>query len=194
MTRTVAIVPMRHNSERVLGKNYRLLAGLPLYHHVIRTLSEVPEIDLIVVDTDSDFIIEDCARNFPNVQVLIRPEHLRDRAIPMNEVLLNTLDQIEADVAIQTHSTNPFLTARTVSGSLKTLPEPEQQERFDVQRHATPGTTLGRKHSTGKPRPGGSASHTGPRSTIHRKLVLLHIYSKSAAKPRKSDWRKPGSC
>ena len=124
MTRTVAIVPMRHNSERVPGKNYRPLAGIPLYHHVIRTLSAVPEIDLIVIDTDSEFIIADCAEHFPEVQVLLRPEHLRDGAIAMNDVLLNTLDQVDADIALQTHSTNPFLKTETVSAALKLFTEP----------------------------------------------------------------------
>ena len=85
MTETIAIVPMRHNSERVPGKNYRPLAGIPLYHHVIRMLSGVPEIDSIVIDTDSDFIIDDCAEHFPHVRVLLRPENLRDGNIAMNE-------------------------------------------------------------------------------------------------------------
>jgi hypothetical protein len=40
MTGTLAIVPMRHNSERVPGKNYRPLGGIPLYHHVVRTRTE----------------------------------------------------------------------------------------------------------------------------------------------------------
>ena len=118
MTRTVAIVPMRHNSERVPGKNYRPLAGIPLYHHIIRTLSAVPEIDSIVIDTDSNFIIEDCAAHFPLVRVLLRPENLRDGNIAMNDVLINTLDQVDADIVLQTHSTNPFLKADTVSSAL----------------------------------------------------------------------------
>ncbi|RMG83439.1 MAG: acylneuraminate cytidylyltransferase family protein, partial [Bacteroidetes bacterium] len=33
-----ALVPMRHSSERVPGKNYRDFAGKPLYHHVIESL------------------------------------------------------------------------------------------------------------------------------------------------------------
>jgi CMP-N-acetylneuraminic acid synthetase len=119
MTRTVAIVPMRHNSERVPGKNYRHLAGIPLYHHVVRTLSTVPEVDTVVIDTDSDFIIADCAVHFPDVLVLLRPQHLRHGEIAMNDVLLNTLDQVDADVALQTHSTNPFLSAETVSAALQ---------------------------------------------------------------------------
>ncbi|OBA58454.1 acylneuraminate cytidylyltransferase [Mycobacterium sp. 1100029.7] len=136
MTRTVAVVPMRHNSERVPGKNYRLLAGVPLYHHIIRTLAAVPEIDLVVIDTDSDFIIADCAAFFPQVQVLLRPEHLRDGNIAMNDVLLNTLDQVDADIVLQTHSTNPFLKADTVSAALKLFSAPgrEYDSVFSVTR------------------------------------------------------------
>ena len=136
MTRTVAIVPMRHNSERVPGKNYRKLAGFPLYHHVVRMLLSVPEIDLIVIDTDSEFIINDCAEHFPSVHVLLRPEHLRDGGIAMNTVLLNTLEQVDADVVLQTHSTNPFLTAQTVSGALKLFARPdcENDSVFSVTR------------------------------------------------------------
>lgn len=136
MTRTVAIVPMRHNSERVPGKNYRPLAGIPLYHHVVRMLDVVPEVDLTVIDTDSDFIIDDCAKHFPKVQVLLRPEHLRDGEIAMNDVLLNTLDQVDADVVLQTHSTNPFLKAETVSGALKLFTKPgyEFDSVFSVTR------------------------------------------------------------
>ncbi|MEC4762107.1 acylneuraminate cytidylyltransferase family protein [Mycobacterium sherrisii] len=136
MSRTVAIVPMRHNSERVPGKNYRPLAGIPLYHHVVRTLVAVPEIDLIVVDTDSDFIIKDCAEHFPQVQVLLRPEQLRDGNIAMNDVLLNTLEQVAADVVLQTHSTNPFLKSSTVSAALKLFQasHPEYDSVFSVTR------------------------------------------------------------
>jgi len=124
MTKTVAVVPMRHSSERVPGKNYRHLAGIPLYHHVVRTLLAVSQIDLIVIDTDSDTIIEDCDANFPDIRVLLRPEHLRDGEIPMNDVLLNTLDQVDADVVVQTHSTNPFLKPQTVASALALFSDP----------------------------------------------------------------------
>lgn len=115
----VAIVPMRHSSERVRGKNYRPLAGKPLFHWVVETLLAVPEIDEVVIDTDSPTIIEDASGAFPDVRVLVRPEHLRAGEIPMNDVLLNTVEQVNADVVLQTHSTNPFLSAATVSSALQ---------------------------------------------------------------------------
>ena len=47
----VALVPMRHHSQRVPGKNYRELAGKPLYQHIITTLLAVPAIDAWVLGT-----------------------------------------------------------------------------------------------------------------------------------------------
>ena len=117
--KVVAIVPMRHSSERVKGKNYRPLAGKPLFHWIVDTLLSVPEIDEVVIDTDSPTIIDDTAAAFPSVRVLLRPEHLRAGEIPMNDVLLNTIEQVSADIVLQTHSTNPFLSAATVSEALR---------------------------------------------------------------------------
>lgn len=117
--KVVAIVPMRHSSERVRGKNYRPLAGKPLFHWVVETLVAVPEIHEVVIDTDSTTIIDDASTSFPSVQVLLRPDHLRAGEIPMNDVLLNTIEQVSADVVLQTHSTNPFLSATTVSMALQ---------------------------------------------------------------------------
>lgn len=39
----------------------------------------------------------------------------------MNDVLMNTLNQIEADFYIQTHSTNPILSAETVQSAVDTF-------------------------------------------------------------------------
>jgi len=61
----VAFVPMRHSSERVKGKNYRMLGGQPLYHHVVRALLDVAAITEIVIDTDSPLITEDVAEPDP---------------------------------------------------------------------------------------------------------------------------------
>ncbi|MHB0976063.1 MAG: acylneuraminate cytidylyltransferase family protein [Candidatus Aquicultorales bacterium] len=120
-TRIAAIVPMRHSSERVPGKNYRPFAGKPLYHYIISTLLATPQVTTVVIDTDSSFIMEDAARHFPGVVVLERPEHLRAGEIPMNDVLLNTIMQVPADLYLQTHSTNPLLRTETVEAAIQAL-------------------------------------------------------------------------
>jgi len=119
--RFAALVPMRHSSERVPGKNYRCFAGRPLYHHVIETLRSSGCFETIVIDTDSLFIKTDAEEFFPDVVVLDRPQHLRDGSIPMNDVLLHTTGRIDADYYLQTHSTNPLLTAATVNRAVSTF-------------------------------------------------------------------------
>lgn len=114
-----ALVPMRHSSERVPGKNYRSFAGRPLYTRIIDTLLDCPSISQVVIDTDSPIVINQVAVEYPQVRVLERPEHLRDGAIPMNNVLLHTCDQIEADFYLQTHSTNPLLSPETVERGIQ---------------------------------------------------------------------------
>ena len=49
----VALVPMKHTSVRVRGKNYRMFQGQPLCYWVLKTLRACPRIDQIVIDTDS---------------------------------------------------------------------------------------------------------------------------------------------
>lgn len=116
-----ALVPMRHSSERVPGKNYKPFAGKPLFYHIIESLSNCPAISKVVIDTDSPTIRDMCAADFPDVIVLERPAHLRDGAIPMNDVLLNITNQIQTDFYLQTHSTNPILSPQTIGKAVETF-------------------------------------------------------------------------
>ena len=117
----VALVPMRHHSQRVPGKNYRPLAGKPLFHHIIETLMAVPEITQILVDTDSDPVMDGLRADFPQVRIIARPENLRADDVPMNDILIYDTDQIQADFYLQTHSTNPLLKPQTVSRAIQAL-------------------------------------------------------------------------
>ena len=119
MTKIVALVPMRHHSQRVPGKNYRPLAGKPLFHHIIATLLQCPEIAEVVVDTDSQPVMDGLSEHFPAVRIIPRPEHLRADAIAMNEILAYDTDQVPADFYLQTHTTNPLLRPETISGGLQ---------------------------------------------------------------------------
>lgn len=118
MDRLVAIVPMRHQSERVPGKNYREFAGAPLYHHIVRALLHAEGVDRVVIDTDSPTIMDDAAAHFPQVRLLERPEHLRAGETAMNDVLLHTIAQVPAQFYLQTHSTNPLLLPQTISAAV----------------------------------------------------------------------------
>jgi len=127
---------MRHHSERVPEKNYRSFAGRPLYHQIVLSLLQCPAVSKIVIDTDSPFIMEDAGRHFPQVQLLERPEHLRADTVSMNEVLLNSVTQVEADYYLQTHSTNPLLRSETISRAIQAFLDayPAHDSLFSVTR------------------------------------------------------------
>jgi len=118
----VALMPMRHNSERVPGKNYRPFGdGRPLFQHMLDVLVACKRIDKVVIDTDSPTVRDICAKDYPQVLVLERPEELRDGAIPMNRILLHDTEQVASEYYLQTHSTNPLMTLATVEAAIDTF-------------------------------------------------------------------------
>jgi CMP-N-acetylneuraminic acid synthetase len=139
MTQIAALVPMRHHSQRVPGKNYRPLAGKPLYAHILDSLLACPEIGLVAVDTDSPVILEGLRRDYPQVQAIQRPEHLRADDIPMNEILAYDTSQVQAEFYLQTHSTNPLLRPETISAALRAFLQayPAYDSLFSVTRLQT---------------------------------------------------------
>lgn len=130
---------MRHHSQRVPGKNYRNLAGKPLFHHILETLMAVPEVDRIAVDTDSDVVMSGLRSRFPSVMIISRPEHLRPDGVPMNDVLEHDTAQVPAEFYLQTHSTNPLLKPETVSRAIRAFLEhfPKYDSLFSVTRLQT---------------------------------------------------------
>ena len=135
----VALVPMRHHSQRVPGKNYRPLAGKPLFHHIIETLLAVPQINQIGVDTDSDEVMAGLKEHFPSVNIINRPESLRADDVPMNEILIHDTGLFPADFYLQTHSTNPLLKPESISKAVQLLLTnyPNYDSLFSVTRLQT---------------------------------------------------------
>ena len=135
----VALVPMRHHSQRVPGKNYRLLAGRPLFHHIVETLLAVPEIQQVVVDTDSLPVMDGLRQYFPQIVIIDRPAHLRADDVPMNDILIHDTGQVNADFYLQTHSTNPLLKPETIARAVKAFRAgyPAHDSLFSVTRLQT---------------------------------------------------------
>lgn len=129
-----ALVPMRHSSERVPGKNYRMFGDAPLFHHIVKTLLACPSVDEILIDTDSPTIAEQCAAEFPTVTLIERPEALRAGEIPMNRIIEHDLSFTTADTIVQTHSTNPLLESEAIEEALRIFREEDCDSVFTVTR------------------------------------------------------------
>lgn len=127
---------MKHHSQRVPGKNYRPIAGKPLFHHILETLEQVSAIEEIVVDTDSPVIKEGLLEHFPAVRILDRPRELSGDEVSMNKIISHDLSQLKGDTFLQTHTTNPLLRANSVSRAIETYFSrlPDYDSLFSVTR------------------------------------------------------------
>jgi CMP-N-acetylneuraminic acid synthetase len=132
----VALVPMRHHSERVPEKNYRPLAGRPLYEYILDALLESDGVIQVVVDTDSPVIREGIARTHPQVHLIERPDRLRGGDVAMSEILLHDAEIVSHPFYLQTHSTNPLLRPATIARAIRSFLAgfPEHDSLFSVTR------------------------------------------------------------
>lgn len=138
MPHVVALMPMRHSSERVPGKNYRQLDGAPLFHHMVRTLAAVPEVQRVVIDTDSPIVAEQCATQFPDVEVIDRPAHLLGGETPMTAILQHDATVAPSEWYLQVHATSPLLRPETISAGLSALEQSTDHDSlFSVTRLQT---------------------------------------------------------
>lgn len=122
MTRTVALLPMKAHSERVSGKNFRVLGDRPLFRWMVDTLLAVPAIDAVVINTDArDFLAgQGLTHGSADGRVMIRdrrPEICGD-LVSMNRILADDIAAVAADTYLMTHTTNPFLSAASITAAL----------------------------------------------------------------------------
>lgn len=136
-----AIVPIKHNSSRVPGKNYRFMNGKPLYYYIIETLLKSKYISKIFVDTNSPTVKEGLEKDFPSVIIYDRPEHLWPGDTSTNTLLMNIINDLDldADLYVQTHTTNPLLKIETLDTAINKFIESEDKydSLFSVKTHHT---------------------------------------------------------
>ena len=115
-----ALLPMKHHSERVKAKNFRKIGGKPLFYWILESLSKSKYIDEIIINTDSDFIAEDATKNF-NVTILKRPDYLLGDMVSMAPLTKYDISKTDGEYYLQTHSTNPLLTTKTINKAIETF-------------------------------------------------------------------------
>ena len=123
MKKIYALVPIKHNSERVPGKNFRLMNGKPLYQYILDTLKKSKYISKIYVNTDSSYLATELQKYYPDVFIYDRPANLIGGDVPTNDLfvdMINTLN-LDADYYFQTHVTNPLLKVETIDNCIESF-------------------------------------------------------------------------
>lgn len=117
--RTVALLPMKAHSARVSRKNFRPFAGKPLFRWILDSLLALPEIDLVVINTDArDILTGHGLRDAERVLIRDRRPELCGDFTSMNLVLADDVAAVEASTYLMTHTTNPLLRPATIRAAL----------------------------------------------------------------------------
>lgn len=117
---TIALLPMKANSERVKGKNFREFAGKPLFRWILDTLLSIEQIDCVVINTDARSILaEHGLTESPRVLIRDRKPELCGDFVSMNDILNDDLSNVTANTYLMTHTTNPLLSSDTIIGAIK---------------------------------------------------------------------------
>lgn len=114
-----ALVPMKAHSERVPEKNTRMLGGVPLFYHILRSLKNARLVSKIFVNTDSTKIKELIQKDFPDVVVIDRPPELQGDKVPTTALIEYDLKFVKTGYFLQTHATSPFIKPETFDSAIK---------------------------------------------------------------------------
>jgi CMP-N-acetylneuraminic acid synthetase len=128
----VALLPMKANSMRVKGKNFRNFCGKPLFRWILDTLLSIEEISLIVINTDARQILAENGL-VETDRIIIRDRKLEicGDYISMNLVLADDIANVKSDLYLMTHTTNPLMSAETVRNAIDAFLEAQAMDKAD---------------------------------------------------------------
>ena len=132
--KVVAFVPIRLNSQRVEGKNLRLLGGEPLLCHILRTLLEVEAIDEVYV-----YCSDPAVRPYlpDGVRFLRRSPRLDRNETLGREIYDAFTAEVVADVYLLAHATSPFIRPATIAAALHKVTDEGYDSAFSAERMQT---------------------------------------------------------
>lgn len=120
MIKVAALLPMKGISERVPGKNLKFFNGKPLYYWVLNTLLSSEKISTVYINTDCEKITQDVMYNFKErVCIINRPKELQGNYVSMNKIIEHDISKIDSVYFLQTHSTNPLLTKKSLENAIE---------------------------------------------------------------------------
>lgn len=115
-----AVIPIRRGSQRVKNKNLRPFYNTTLMALKIENLLKVPELDSIIVNTNSDeaieFVIDTYIKKGINrVKYFRREEYYASSECSGSEFFKNLGETTDTDIFVYCPCTSPFIKPETIS-------------------------------------------------------------------------------
>lgn len=131
MYKLVALLPMKANSERVRGKNFKNFKTKPLYRWVLDKLLAIDEVEKIIINTDASEILK--TKGLPESDKIIvrqRKTELCGDFVSMNKIIDDDINAIDSEVYLMTHTTNPLISLETFLHAIETYKDLDKS-KFD---------------------------------------------------------------
>jgi CMP-N-acetylneuraminic acid synthetase len=139
MTKIIALMPLKANSSRVPGKNFKPLSGKPLFRWMLDKLLASDNVDQVIINTDAQCELELAGLpDTPKLLIRERKPELCGDEVSMNLVLKDDIDNTDGDIYLMTHTTNPFISLTTIDAAILAFNESiDTDSLFTVNRMQT---------------------------------------------------------
>lgn len=125
--KTACFIPIKENSERVPGKNFRVLNGKKLYEYIIEHVIQANCFDEIYIDTNSEEIKEYVRER--DLKVIERLEALAQNTANGNDLLVyHATKYPQYDYYFQLFATAPYLQPESIRKCYEGLVSSEEYD------------------------------------------------------------------
>lgn len=132
--KTVALVPIKLNSQRLPHKNILPLAGKPLCQYIISSLLQVEHIDEVYVYCSDESI----TKYLPEGAIFMKRDSRLDfDTVKGFQIYRTFIQAVEADIYVLAHTTSPFVQATTIKRALAHVISGEHDSAFSAARIQT---------------------------------------------------------
>lgn len=125
----VSFIPIKLNNQRLPGKNLLPLNGKPLCSYIFNTVSQIDEIDEKYVYCSDEAIKEYLPKE---ISFLKRDSCLDGFQVKGLEIIDRFVKDIDADIYILTHVTQPFTKASSIRSALSKVMSGDYDSAFSA--------------------------------------------------------------
>lgn len=132
--KTVALVPIKLNSQRLANKNILPLAGHPLCWHVCNSLLQIRDINEVYVYCSDNAVIQ----YLPEGVIYEKREKWLDGdLIKGGDIYKSFIDKVDADVYVLAHTTSPFIKPSSIANALSKVLDGRYDSAFSAEKIQT---------------------------------------------------------
>ncbi len=132
--KTVALVPIKLNSERLPHKNILPIGEHPLCWYICDSLSKVEKIDDVYVYCSDESV----KQYIPNtVKFRKRDEYLDGNEVKGADIYRSFINEIGADIYVLAHTTSPFIKITSIENALDHVLSGEYDSAFSAEKIQT---------------------------------------------------------